>query len=386
MRVIALSFLILIVFWCNPCLSGWERSYGGPKDEGATAVLQTADGGFLLTGYTYSFGAGTSDIWVLRLNSEGDTVWTRTFGGEYEDFPNALIHTLDGDYLLVGWTRSFGKGSQDAWILKFTDVGDTVWTRVLGGTASDIARSVLQSPNGNFTIVGNTESFGADDDDLWVIRLDLNGDTLWTRKYGGPGAEIGHSVVEAPDEGYVIIGHSQNTPADSYDVFLLKLNSIGDLIWKKTYGGRSHEVGSTIALTSDSCYIAEGYTWTFGRGKSDFWIMKFDPHGDTLWTRTFGGKDWDYSDYIVQTAEGGYAVVGWSATEGEHGMHDVWLIKLDEQGRKEWDRSYGGPLWDWGTAIHQTSDGGYIIAGWTESFRDMGRDFYLIKTDSKGKL
>jgi len=211
--------------------TSWQRTYDGPGYDGGWSVQQTTDGGYIITGYTYSFGPGTpsySNVYLVKTNASGDTLWTRTYGGARNDRGNSVQQTSDGGYIVAGFTWSFGVGADDVYFVKTDAQGDTLWTRAYGGPSNDEGYAVQQTADGGYIIAGNTNSFGVgtpDSDNVYVIKTDPSGDTLWTRTYGGPGYDEGWSVQQTTDGGYIIAGRTQSFGAGYHDVYLIRTDA-----------------------------------------------------------------------------------------------------------------------------------------------------------------
>jgi hypothetical protein len=357
----------------------FERTYGGAASDLGRSVRQTFDGGYVIAGWTYSFGAGSADVYLIKTDSIGDTTWTRTFGGSlFEDGYN-VVQTADSGYLVAGSTKSFGDGNDDAYLIKTDAAGDSVWTRTYGGTNVDQANSVLQTSDGDYLAAGWTMSSGAGGSDVYLLRLDSSGDTVWTRTYGGPSNDYSHSIARTVDGGYVMVGWTNSLGAGSYDVYLIRTDTAGDTVWTRTYGGASEDYGIFVAPTSDSGCVIAGLTSSYGAGGYDIYLVRTDASGDTNWTRTYGSATDDWGYCVAQTSEGGYVVAA-----DRSNMSDAWLLKTDASGDTSWTKTSGGPNQESGLAVAQTSDGGYVLTGLTSSFGAGGQDAYLIKTDSLG--
>jgi hypothetical protein len=277
-----------------------------------------------------SFGAGLKDVWLIRTGATGDTVWTRTFGGANNDKAYSVVQTADGGYIILGATYSFSAGSSDAWLIKTDANGDTTWVRTYGGADYDRGNSVAQTTDGGYIIAGETESFGAGEDDVWLIKTDASGDTVWTHTYGGTARDLGYSVTQTTDDGYIVAGRTSSSGAGC-DVLLIKTDKYGDTMWTRTYGGAWPDIGYSVAQTADGGYVIAGYTGSFGAGESDVYLIKTDAAGDTMWTRTWGDAYNDYGRSVAQTADGGYIIAGLTETY-RASMADVYLIKTDSAG------------------------------------------------------
>jgi hypothetical protein len=356
----------------------WTRTYGGSESDGCYSVQETSDGGYIVAGQTWSFGAGLYDFYLLKTDSEGDTLWTRTYGGSSHDLDRSVQQTSDGGYIIGGSTNSFGAGDFDVYLVRTDFCGDALWTRTYGGSDSDYGWCVRQTSDGGFIIAAETYSFGAGMSDLYLLKTDSEGDTLWTRSYGGIFWDRGNSVQQTTDGGYIITGETYSFDAPYPDVYLLKTDSSGDTLWTRTYGGGSWDWGESVQQTSDGGYIIAGYTESFGAGLWDIYLLRTDDCGDTLWTRTYGGSRGDYGYSVQQTSDGGYVIAGWTESFGA-GAEDVYLVKTDSEGDTLWTRTYGGWGSDGSWSVQKTSDGGFILAGLTTSFGAGSDDAYLLK-------
>ncbi|MCH8012468.1 MAG: T9SS type A sorting domain-containing protein [Candidatus Marinimicrobia bacterium] len=361
----------------------FEKTYGGTSGDWGNSVQQTDDGGYIITGTTLSFGAGSNHLYLVKTDANGDTLWTKTYGGTETETGRSVQQT-DGGYIITGWTDSFGAGSSDVYLVKTDVIGDTLWTKTFGGANDDWSNSVQQTDDGGYIIGGGTGSFGAGERDVYLIKIDTNGDTLWTKTFGGTSSERGHSVQQTDDGGYIITGYTHSFGAGGSDVYLVKTDTNGDTLWTKTFGGTSLDEGHSVQQTDDGGYIITGSTSSFGAGNSDVYLVKTDTNGDTLWTKTYGGTSADVGNSVKQTDDGGYIIAGLSGSFGA-GDADVYLVKTDTNGDTLWTKTFGGSGgWDEGNSVQQTEDGGYIITGRISSFGAGNADVYLIKTDSLG--
>jgi hypothetical protein len=362
----------------------FERTYGGAYLDFSYSVAPTAHGGYVVVGSTMSFGPGEPNVYLVRTDSLGDTMWTRTYGGDAVDVGASVQQTFDGGFIVAGWTMSFGAGGFDVYLVKTDADGDTQWTRTFGGTEGDMGWSIRQTADNGYIVIGSTKSPGADSQDVWLIRTDANGDTLWTRTFGGPGTEWGSSVQPTRDGGYIVTGMTSSFGAGGGDVYLIKTDALGDTMWTRTFGGTARDWGRSVVQTVDGGYVVAGHSESFGAGGSDVYLIKTDSTGAGQWVEFHGDTSDDAAYSICQTSDGGFIVAGLTTPAGARSS-DVYLIKTDASGHSLWTRTYGGGSEDYGWSTRTTADGGYIVAGYTLSYGQGLGDVYLIKTDSLGR-
>ena len=365
---------------------GWTRAYGTTEDEHGSSVVQTSDGGYIVAGTRSNPTSYRPDVYLIRTNATGDTLWSRTYGGSGGDDAWTVLVTADGGYAVVAQTTSFGAGKTDIWLLKLNAQGDTLWTRSFGGPEDDWTgawqSSLQQTTDGGYVIVGQTRSLGDLQGDVYLVKTDANGNALWTRTYGGPDEQAGYAVRQTSDGGYIVTG-IVCSGSDSSDLYLVKTSSAGDTVWTRTYGGSGYEAGSDVLQMPDGGYAVLGSTSSSGAGLDDLYLLRTDADGRQVWSQTYGGSDEDYGRAVLLTSDGGCLLVGESGSSGDV-RGDVYLVKTDATGGVVWTRTYGGADRDVGYSAGPTSDGGFVIVGETESFGAGQEDVFLVKTDANG--
>ena len=354
----------------------WSKTFGGSGTDRGYSVQQTSDGGYIIAGYTDSYGAGNVDVWLIKTDSSGNLAWNKTFGGSDYDYGYSVQQTSDGGYIIIGYTYSYEGGVLDVWLMKTDSSGNLAWNKTFGASGYDEGYSVQQTSDGGYIIAGSTQYYGAGDRDVWLMKTDSSGNLAWNKTFGASGYDEGYSVQQTSDAGYIIAGCTDSYGAGSRDVWLIKTDSAGNETWNKTFGGSLDDEGDSVQQTSDGGYIIIANTYSYGAGCSDVWLIKTDSSGNLAWNQTFGGSSCDYGHSVQQTSDGGYIIAGYTALSWYSGG-DVWLIKADSSGNLAWNKTFGGSGDDYGYSVQQTSDGGYIIAGSTSSYGDY--DVWLIK-------
>jgi len=377
----------------------WNRTYGGSSDDVGTYGQQTKDGGYIITGYTSSYGADApfswlikvqhrGDLWLIKTDAKGHKEWDRTYGGLGKDLGFFVQQTKDEGYIIVGGKKSFWiVGNYDLWIIKTDAKGNVLWDRTFGGSGEDLGFSVQQTNDDGYIIAGYT-SF-TNGKKAWIIEIDSQGNKQLDMATGRADSEAA-SIGLTKDGGYIIAGYTPSSGSGKEDVWLIKTNSKLHWDWLKTFGGPSRDLGLSVQETEDGGYIIAGLTESFGAGKGDVWLIKTDPKGDKEWDRTFGGSNFDSGASVQQTRDGGYIITGYNTITTDNvrsysrlfnsaNIGRVWLIKTDSKGIELWNETFGGTRNDWGNSVQETRDGGYIITGVTESYGAGKEDVWLIK-------
>jgi hypothetical protein len=361
----------------------FERAFGGTGYDQANSIVQTTDGGYAVAGVTNSFGAGNYDFYIVKLDGSGNPQWSKTVGGTGDDEVSPIIRTTDGGYAVAGFTNSFGAGGYDFYIVKLSSTGGLQWSKTVGGTGTDEVSSIVQTTDGGYAVAGVTNSFGAGGYDFYIVKLSSTGGLQWSKTVGGTGTDEVSSIIQTTDGGYAVAGYTTSFGAGNYDMYIMKLDVNGNIQWSKTVGGINADYASCVIQTSDGGYAAAGETNSFGAGNNDMYIVKLSSNGGLQWTRTVGGTSFDYANSIIQTTDGGYAVAG-STTSYGAGNNDMYIVKLDGSGNLQWSRTVGGSNAEYGYSIVQTTDGGYTLAGTTTSFGMGSYDMFVVKLDAGG--
>lgn len=366
-----------------------------------------------------------SFLLVITINNNGFAQpileWSKNYGGSDSDIPRDIELTTDGGYIFAGWSRSTNgdvggnNGGQDAWIVKMDDEGNLEWEKNYGGSDDDTAGSIKQTTDGGYIVSGYSRSTDGDvggnngEQDAWVMKLDNEGNIQWSKNYGGADKELAFDIVQTADNGYAFLSSSESFNGDvggnngGRDFWIVKLDDAGNLQWEKNYGGSAWDTPSSIKELTNGGYMVAGFTGSddgdIGEnfGSNDSWLLKLDNEGNLEWEKSYGGSDNDVSYDMDQTIDGGYVLAGRSNSSdgnvgGNNGEHDSWIIKLDADGNLEWNKHFGGAENDAALTIMQTLGGGYIAAGDSRSNdgdvagNNGEQDTWIIKLDSEGNL
>ena len=380
-------FLILVILLAvsspgaiayQPALE-WNWTYGSSYGDGAWSVQQTSDGGYIVAGYTCEAGS-VSDLWLLKVGPAGQETWKRTFGGTDEDIGYYVRQAKDGGYIVTGSTKSYGVGNERLWLLKVRPDGTKEWDKTFGGFVSssgDGGWSVDNTDDGGYIVTGYTRSFGAGGKDLWLIKTDASGRRLWERTFGGLKDDTGYSVQQANDGGYIVAGQTESYSTAGDDLWLLKTDQDGREEWNRTFSGAQDEVGFQVVKTIDGGYAIVGRTDSGQEGLERALLLKVDSLGKKQFERSFGLTGLIVGTSVDQTMDGGYIIAG--RTESADFGKDMWIVRTDSAGKRLWEMSLGGYDDEIATSVGQTRDGGYIVAGITQSFGYGSEDAWLVR-------
>jgi hypothetical protein len=380
----------------------WQKSLGGSDRDYGNAIVATSDGGYLMAGYTSSTNGdvtgakGDRDIWLVKSTNSGAIVWQKTLGGSAFDWAFGLINTSDGGYALVGQTLSSNgdvsssHGSGDIWVVKLDNSGNIAWQKCLGGTNDDIGYSIAQAGDGSLFVTGRTLSSDGDaagyhgGADVLASKLDINGNVVWSKTIGGGAQDVGWGITATPDNGCIITGNTASNDGDitavhgGSDLLLVRLDSAGNIQWQKAYGGSGGEQGDAVIATGDGGYMIVGASFSSdgdvsgNYGGIDGWILKVDGAGILQWQKNVGGRGDDSFHAINRDSQGNFIIAGLSTSDDKNvpsnnGSSDCWAVLLDTNGNIKGSRTFGGTEEDGARATISTTDGRYLIAGYTAS-------------------
>jgi dipeptidyl aminopeptidase/acylaminoacyl peptidase len=306
-------------------LTLWSQIYGGISDDDVTSILEIDDG-YVIAGITESFGSGDEDFWLISTTTDGSELWSRTFGGPALDRAESLQHTPDGGFVIGGRTMSFGAGREDAWLIRTDEDGNEIWSRSYGGAWDDDAYAVLVTDDGGYVLCGHS---GTDEGefDMWIAKVDEQGMVVWEQTFGETGWDNAYSCLESRDGGYVLAGYTESSSGDDLDVWLVKTDGQGSLIWESVFRGSGRDTAFSVRETRDGGYVLSGSSDSYGDGDSDIWLGGTDARGNFLWTTTLGGEEDDYGFGLDLTSDGGYIVGGYTYSFGE-GNGDGYVVRL----------------------------------------------------------
>ena len=312
----------------------WSRVFGGSQFDEARHIQQTSDGGYIISGTTKSYGFGGSDIWLIKTDPSGLIEWNTYFGGTHNEHGGQVLQTSDGGFILIGDRDFSGDGSLDIWLIRTNSLGDSLWTKTFGGENIDQGSDIISFENGGFMLLGSTTSYGNGGADIWIIKTDSNGNEEWNHSYGGGSDDYGQSILQTSDGGYIIRSVIESFGDGNTAVGLLRISSTGDEVWSKTFGGSGGAGGNALRETYEGGYILVCNYYNHGNSAFDTWLIKINPSGNLLWDKTFGGINHDYGFSVLQTFDGGFALAGstYNLGNGDANYSDLWLIKTDPEG------------------------------------------------------
>jgi len=382
----------------------WRRMLGGSSEDRGYGCMEASDGSIMIIGTSASSDGdltqnqGQDDVWVLKLSPAGTTIWQHSYGGSNMDSGVQTQETPDGGFVILGNTSSNdgdvvgfhpSPGTQDVWVFKINSAGILQWSRALGGTGSDVNGQLTQTADGGFLTNCSTASNDGDvtnyqgGGDCWLVKLSASGAIEWSRTVGGSLREYGTDILELSNGDVMLLATTESSDGDitlnqgGYDVLLAKISSTGQLLWERTYGGSLDEDCRSLLPTTDGGFVMAGYSSSSdgdvssNAGGWDVWVLKVDANGSLLWQRSYGGS-LSEGVFLCEANNGGYLLSGTThsndgSVQGSNGGRELWLLKLTDSGDLAWQHCLGGSAEDWGYLKAQTSDGGYVAFGYTDS-------------------
>lgn len=370
----------------------WHKTFGGPLGDYGNDIIECRNGGYAIVGGTLSSSVTNTDLLLIRTDWQGTLQWNQTIGGPNDDVGYSIIECAGGGFAMTGYSRSNPSGRSDAWLVRTAADGTHQWNRSYGGLDNDQGFSVIEVSSGGFAIVGSSRSYGSEDPvthlatyDIWLIRTDNFGTVLWNRTFGDVGDDIGRSIQELDDGGFIISGeinssfatldHSGTYTEYHPDAWLLRTNSVGLLIWNQTFGGEGDDFFRSLTAKNAGGFVIAGFTNSYGTGTYDGWKVITDSDGTEVSSTTFGSTGDDYLRTVLECGTSGHAFIGYTYISTSA---DLWITRTNTEGSILWTRLFGG---DQEEVIRSAirSRGDFILVGYTTSFGAGSRDVWIVK-------
>lgn len=377
--IIHLALLFPVLLFSQSYIEAkWEKYFGGSYDDKAKTVIST-ETGFLLAGWTRSSGNGGKDLIVVNLDKEGNKIWEKTYGSTEDDSANVVVSNGKDGFVLAGVTTVKESGYTHIWYIGIDKNGEKKWDRIQGGATLDCAKEIIPTKDGGYLIIGALEAKGDHDRDMLALKVDSKGNKEWHATFGGRYYDdMAYGAVPLTDEGFILVGYTKCKGAGEEDLYVVKIDKYGTMKWEKTFGGAGSDIGRDISATSDGRFIICGSTRSKGFGEEDMYVIKIDNIGNIEWEKTFGGSATDIANAVVCTADKGCIVAGYTKSKG-NGKENSYLIKLDNKGEICWERSFGKKQWDVAESIILLPDNGYLVAGCSESLAGGEFDMWALR-------
>ena len=368
----------------NKGKQNWQESYGGRGADGGNYAAEVSDGGYIMVGYTDAYGNGKNDVWLIKTDFRGEKEWSNVYGGSEDDYGWGVAETPDKGFVIIGETFSYGNGQSDVYLFKVDSLGNKIWDNTFGGLAEDVGYSIVNANDGGYVIACLTRSYGKGGSDGMLVKFNSNGDKEWEKLFGGKGFDYFRSIIKKSKIGYIVSGGTRSFSEGDSEGWILSVDDNGFLIWQNTYGDNGEDGFNMVKETTNNGYIAIGYSSSFfSSGMSDIFMARIDSLGNKVWQKYHGGKQEDRGYAVWQCADGGYVIAGETSSYG-NGKNDIWVIKTNSIGTEKWNTTFGGNGVDIGRSIIELPGGGFIISG-TSTISNLSFDAILIKTDKKGK-
>lgn len=363
------------------------KHYGENSGQGNSLILNS-NNNYIVAGRRPTLSADQFTIW--EINSFGDTLWQKHYGTNLQEQANQIIQTIDGGYVTVGYSAEFLNSFRSIYLLKTTSTGEVYWAKHIGGEGHENGTSIVQTDAGEY-FIGGSSAFNSNGlFDFYLVKTDINGDTIWTKKYGGSMDEESTSMRQTSDGGFILAGYTESFGNGLKDIYLIKTNNIGDTLWTKHYGGALDDVAYSVRQTLDGGYILTGYSDSSGMAHQNMYVVRTNSVGDTLWTKTYSNDRSSVGKDIIQTSDGGFAMTGSIKTASANGGFDLYVVKIDESGNLQWEKDFKiePSITTYtasnGASIIQTPDSGFAITGsW---FGLTGYQLLVVKLDNTGTV
>jgi len=356
----------------------WQTIYGGDEDDIAYGIVALEDGDSAIVGTCKSFGAKRTDICVTRMTAKGEMKWRLWIGGKKKDEGKAISRSADGSILVLGQSNSFSENyDYDLHIAKISLEGKLVWEKSIGGKRDEFAGGIAGTNDGGVLVVGSSESYGEGDKNIYIAKLDKNGKLISAHTTGGIKDDVATALTRTRDDKFVMVGYREIERAGDADFFVMKMDENGKKIWVQTYGGEYEDTLDGVTAAVDGGIVAIGKTRSYGSEQSDLTVMKYDAEGKLIWHKIYGFKYYEYGNAVATTRDGGFILAGGTNTLGK-GNHSAYILALDKAGELIWSHVYGDERKDVAHGVARMSDGSVIVVGESNSFK-RAKNFYMIK-------
>jgi hypothetical protein len=390
-RIILVAIVLLYSAATQLCAQSadnkhFQYTFGGGKKDFLYSTVETDDKGFISVGYTESFGAGNFDMYVIKSNSEGKLEWSKTYGGNKEDYGRSVVKSQDGKgYLLLGYSNSFSENSYfDIYLIKIDLQGDTLWSRYYGLDRSEYGYSIIATKDGGYMLLGEVINNinGEKNADVMLVKISAEGEFEWSKIYGGNLTDYLYSIEQLADGSYLMGGETNSFGAGEWDFLAVKIDVEGKLLLAKTYGALVTDYGRFASSTSDGGMLIGGNSYNFGAGDMDFVLVKTDKDGKIEWSQSYGDVGAEYMLDMKKMPEGGFVISGYTNSFGSQ-VEDIFLLNIREDGKINWAKTMGGEFGDYGVSVLPTSDHAIVVTGNTKSFGVKSDDCFIFKVESK---
>lgn len=414
MNKVLIIFSFILLFSCSDDDNGnqnyfdgqvqWIKTFGGSNEEVIKGVCATSDGGVVVIGNTKSADGNITDkryleedIWLSKYDVNGNLLWSKTYGGNLDDLGYSIIENEDLSLTIAGYSKSSdgdvpsNEGMHDFFIFKTDSNGNLIWKKSYGFMSHDHAHKIISTSDGGYFVVGFADYSGLSGRSIlhgvgeyYGIKLNATGEKEWDVYFGGTMNDRVYDVVETNDEGLIMVGYSESADFDvtdnhgSYDYWVIKLNSTGTLVWKKSFGGSGLDQAYGIAKSINNTYLIAGTSnstdgdISSNKGSNDVWIVNIDDNGNKIWDKSFGGTNFDVSNSIRKMSNGNFVVSGHTISNdldvtSNNGLNDFWTFVISPSGKLLWQKTFGGSSYDFAYDATETADKGIVIVGETES-------------------